>query len=78
MDPVCALGGEPSGGDQAVQVRMMKQVLTPGMQDGKESNLGSEVTRIAGDLLQSLGTGADQEVIEDLLVLQRQLRELVR
>jgi len=28
MDPACALGGETSGGDQTVQVRMMKQVLT--------------------------------------------------
>src|SRR6266700_4050671 len=34
--------------------------------------------RIPGYLLQSLRTGAKQEVIEDLLVLQRQLGELVR
>jgi hypothetical protein len=57
---------------------MMKQVLTPGMQDGKESNLCSEVTRITSYLLQGLGTGAEQEVIEDILVLQRQWGELVR
>jgi hypothetical protein len=48
------------------------------MQDRKESNLGAEVAGIPGELLQSLGTGAEQEVIEDLLVLQRQLGELVR
>jgi hypothetical protein len=36
------------------------------------------VARIAGYLLQGLRTGAEQEVIEDLLVLQRQWGELVR
>jgi predicted anti-sigma-YlaC factor YlaD len=51
MDPVRALGGEPTGWDEAVNVRMMKQVLAPGMQDGKESNLCSQVARIAGYLL---------------------------
>jgi hypothetical protein len=36
------------------------------------------VARISGYLEQGLGTGAEQEVIEDLLVLQRQWGELVR
>jgi hypothetical protein len=36
------------------------------------------VARISGHLLQGLGTGAEQEVIENLLVLQRQWGELVR
>jgi len=36
------------------------------------------VARIAGYREQSLRTGAEQEVIEDLLVLQRQWGELVR
>jgi hypothetical protein len=48
------------------------------MQDRKEANVCPEVARIAGHLEQGLGTGAEQEVIEDLLVLQRQRGELVR
>jgi hypothetical protein len=48
------------------------------MQDGKETDVCSQVTRIAGYLEQGLGTGAEQEVIEDFLVLQRQWGELVR
>jgi hypothetical protein len=36
------------------------------------------VARISGHLEQGLGTGAEQEVIENLLVLQRQWGELVR
>jgi hypothetical protein len=52
--------------------------LSPGMQYRKEANVGSQVARIPGYLEQGLGTGAKQEVIEDLLVLQRQWGELVR
>ena len=78
MDPLGALRRETSSRDQAVNVGMMEQVLTPGMQDRKESNLGAEVVWIASYLLQGLRTGAEQEVIEDLLVLQRQRGELVR
>src|SRR5271167_1574328 len=48
------------------------------MQNGKEANVCPQVARISGYLLQGLGAGAKQEVIEDLLVLQRQWGELVR
>jgi hypothetical protein len=78
MDPLRAIGRETSGWDHAVDVRMMEQVLTPGMEDGKESDLGPQMFGIDGYLQKGLRTGAEQEVIEDLLVLQRQLGELVR
>src|ERR1700735_5182172 len=48
------------------------------MQDRKQANVGPQVGRIPGYLEQGLRTGAEQEVIEDLLVLQRQWGELVR
>src|SRR6266699_993865 len=48
------------------------------MEDGEEADVRSQVARISGYLEQGLGTGAEQEVIEDLLVLQRQWGELVR
>ena len=48
------------------------------MQDRKEADVGSQVSRISGYREQGLRTGAEQEVIEDLLVLQRPWGELVR
>jgi hypothetical protein len=78
MDPLLAVGRDTSGRNDTVEVRMSQQVLSPGMQDRKEANVCPEVARIAGHLEQGLGTGAEQEVIEDLLVLQRQWGELVR
>ena len=78
MDPAGVIWGQTSGGDQAVDMRMSEQVLAPGMQDGQESDFSPQMFRIGGYLQQGLRTGAEQEVIEDLLVLQRQLAELVR
>jgi hypothetical protein len=48
------------------------------VEDGEEADVSSQVARIAGNFLQGFRTGAEQEVIEDLLVLQRQWGELVR
>src|SRR6266699_3811463 len=48
------------------------------MQDRKEADVGRQVARISGYLEQGLGTGAEQEVIENFFVLQRQWGELVR
>jgi hypothetical protein len=45
------VGREAAGGNDAVDVRMSQQILPPGMQDRKEANVGSQVARIAGDLL---------------------------
>jgi hypothetical protein len=78
MDPVGVIWGQTSGWDHAVDVRMMEQILTPGMQDRKKSDLCSQVTSIPGYFLQELRSGAEQEPIEDLLVLQCQWGELVR
>jgi hypothetical protein len=61
-----------------VDVGMMQQILTPGMEYRKEADLRPQMFGIGGYLQKSFRTGAEQEVIEDLLVLQRQLGKLVR
>ena len=48
------------------------------MEYRKEADLCPEMFGVGGYLQQGFGTGAEQEVIEDFLVLQRQLEELVR
>jgi hypothetical protein len=48
------------------------------MKHGEETDLGSEMLGVEGNFQKSFRTGAEQEVIEDLLVLQRQWGELVR
>jgi hypothetical protein len=49
---------------------MMDEGLAPGVEDGKESEAGSEVARVGGDLLKRPGRGTQQEIVDDLGVLE--------
>jgi len=42
-DPSRVAGRESAGGDDAVDMRMKQQVLAPGVKDGEQADLGSEV-----------------------------------
>ena len=50
---------QAAGRDDAVNMGMVQQLLIPGVQYAEESDLGAQVFRIAGDLEQSLGAGAE-------------------
>ena len=67
-----AIGRETTGRDHAVDMRMMLKVLSPGVKHTQEADLRAEMFRIGRDLQQGGGTGAEQEVVDDLLVLQSQ------
>ncbi len=54
-----------------MKVWMVQQILSQGMEDGKESNLGSQVLRIAGDDWQCFGAGLEQNLVDRRFVLQR-------
>jgi hypothetical protein len=53
-------------------VRVQSELLTPGMQHTEEADLRAEKSRIAGHFEKGLRTGAEQKIVEDLLVLQHQ------
>ena len=56
-------------------MRVQFEFLAPGMQDAEEADLCAEVSRIVSDFEKGFGTGAEQEIVEDLLVLQDQWRQ---
>jgi hypothetical protein len=58
--------------NHAVNMRMMEQVLSPGMKDAEKANLSSQVFRIGGNLQESCGAGSEQERVNQLLVMKRQ------
>ena len=60
---------EAASSDHAVNMRMMLQPLVPGMEHAEEADLRTEVPRVASDLLESFGTGAKQQAVQDALVL---------
>ena len=52
-----------------MQMRMMKQVLAPGVQHGEEADLGAQVLGIGSDGAQGLGGGAEEQAVDERLVL---------
>ncbi|HJY87587.1 MAG TPA: hypothetical protein VKE24_12185 [Candidatus Acidoferrales bacterium] len=78
VDPTSAVRGETAGRNQTVDMRMEQQVLTPTVEHGKETDLCAEMFGVGRDLEQSLGSGVEQQVIEDLLVDQGQMHEMMR
>ena len=67
-NPTGMIEGEATGGDETMQVRMVPQVLTPGVEYGEHSDACTEMARISGDLEQGLGGGAKQHVVEQALI----------
>jgi hypothetical protein len=57
---------------------MKQQVLSPGMQDAKESNLRAKMLRIRGDLNEGFGYGTEQQVVQFDFVLPDEIGQLVR
>ena len=77
-DPTGVVEGEPTGGNEAMQVRMVAQVLAPGMEYGEHSDAGTEMAWISGDLQQGLGGGAKQQVVEQALIAECKRCQLLR
>lgn len=71
------VGRQPSGRRHTVQMRMVQQGLSPGLQDGDKADVGPQVFWVAGDGQQSLGGSSKQKTVEHSLVLQRQRAELI-
>ena len=71
-EPALVVGGESAGGDHTMDMRMMLQFLVPGVEDTEEADLGAQMPGMARDFEQGLGAGAEQQIVENLLVLQGQ------
>lgn len=77
VNPVLAVDRETTDRDHAVDMRMMLKILAPGVEHTQEANLRAEMLCVSRDREQSGGTGAEQEVVDDLLVLESQPRKLM-
>jgi hypothetical protein len=49
---------------------MESELLIPGVQHGEEADFRAEVPRIASDFEQGFRTGAEQQTVDDFLILQ--------
>src|ERR1039458_6752766 len=55
--------------DHTMNVRMMQQILAPGVEHTQKADFRSEMFGVGSDLQQSRGAGTEQEIVNDLLVL---------
>jgi len=60
MNPARIALVETPGRDDAVEVRVQAQVLSPGVQDAEETDPGSEMPGIGCDFKHGLGGGAEE------------------
>lgn len=60
-----AIARQASAGDDAMQMRMMKQVLAPGVQHGEEADLGAQVLGVGSDGAQGLAGGTEEQAVDE-------------
>ena len=53
-----------------MQMRMVQQVLSPGVKHAQEADFSAEMGRIGSDGLQGLGGGVEQDVVDGRFVLE--------
>ena len=78
FDPACAIGGQPTGRHHAVYMRVKFEFLSPAVQHAEEADFRTEMLGIARDFPKGFRTGAKQEIVEHLLVLQDQRGQMTR
>src|SRR5271166_1768946 len=71
------IGRQSACRNDAVNVRVKFELLVPGMQHAEEADLGAETARGARDFEQGFGAGTKQQVVDELLVLQREWRQFM-
>jgi hypothetical protein len=68
-DPVLAIETEATPRDHAMKVRVMMQILAPGVKHGQEADIRSQVLGVTGNGLQRLGRGPKEDAIDGAFVL---------
>ncbi len=68
--PTLAVWTGPAAGNDAVHVRMMQEVLAPGMKDREEADARAEVFGVCSDGEECSGTGGKEDVVNRFFVLQ--------
>jgi hypothetical protein len=56
---------------------VMFEFLIPGVEHSEEADFGAEMLGIASDLEKGFGTGLQQQMVEDFLVLQGERRQFM-
>ena len=75
--PLRAVWTQASARDHAMDMNMLGQRLAPGVENRRDADFRAQVFGITGKLLQGLGGGLEQQVVEAPLVHANQGIELM-
>ena len=78
FDPARVIGRQSTGRHHAMYMWMELEFLSPAVQHTEEADFCTEMLGIAGHFEKGFRTGAKQEIVEDLLVLQDQGGQMTR
>lgn len=76
-NPSGAVEGEATAWHDAVDVRMVLEVLSPGMEHAEQTDVGTQMLRVASDFEQRGSTGTEEQIVEQPLVLQHKRGQLM-
>ena len=78
VDPSGTIEGKAAGGDDVVYVGMNLEVLSPRVEHTEEPDVRFQVPGVACQFEQRSGAGAEEQIVEQSLVLEDQSAEFVR
>jgi len=70
LDIKIALLVTVTGTPDTMHVRVMFELLIPGVEHAKEADIGAEMPGVASDFEEGFCTGLQQEMVQEFLVLQ--------
>ena len=73
LDPTRAIERGPTAGHDTVHMRMVVEILAPGVKHSDEPDLGAKMPGVGGDHAQRLGGGPEQHGVDHILVLESDL-----
>src|SRR2546425_12591664 len=78
LDPAGAIKRQSAGGHHTMDMGMMLKLLIPGVEHAEEADLGAEMFGIASDCEEGRGTGLQQKMVQEFLVLQGKRPQFTR
>ena len=72
FDPAREISRQSTGWCHAMHMWVKVEFLTPGVQHAEKANFCAKMFGIAGNFEQCFGTGSEQEIVDDLLILKSQ------
>src|SRR5215469_7753522 len=68
---------QSASGDHTMGVRVMFEFLIPGVKHTEEADFGAQMLGIASDFEEGFGSGLQQQIVQDFLVLQGERGQLM-